>query len=170
MASINFNPFENWFSKPPNPVPLINLHSISQSLLLPKSSTIKFASISSSLFGKGKQPEKEKEKTEEEESGHYTKILDQFFWECENLPDYRHTPEVEKILKENPVFETKDNPTPEEIKENEQWWKDFRFYNYNCCFCFVVICLFDDNCLIERQMLYYLNLIYSRVIILSWFL
>lgn len=53
-------------------------------------------------------------------------MIDQYFWECENVPDYRHTPEVEKILNEDPVFEKKENPTPEEIEENERWWADFR--------------------------------------------
>jgi hypothetical protein len=53
-------------------------------------------------------------------------MIDQYFWECENLPDYRHTPEVEKILNEDPVFEKKENPTPEEIEENERWWAEFR--------------------------------------------
>lgn len=53
-------------------------------------------------------------------------MLEQYFWECENLPDYRHTPEVEKILNEDPIFEKKENPTEEEIKENEEWWKEFR--------------------------------------------
>lgn len=44
------------------------------------------------------------------------------------MPDYRHTPEVERILKlqEEPLFEKKENPTPEEIEENERWWKEFR--------------------------------------------
>ncbi|XVF76878.1 hypothetical protein PTKIN_Ptkin13bG0302400 [Pterospermum kingtungense] len=53
-------------------------------------------------------------------------MLEQFFWECENLPDYRHTPEVENILNEDPYFDKKENPTEEEIKENEKWWQDFR--------------------------------------------
>ncbi|CAH9071521.1 unnamed protein product, partial [Cuscuta epithymum] len=48
-------------------------------------------------------------------------MLDQFYWECENLLDYRHSLEVEKILKEDPVFEKKENPTEEEIGENEKW-------------------------------------------------
>lgn len=53
-------------------------------------------------------------------------LMEQYYWECENLPDYRHTPEVEKILSEDPIFERKENPTEEEIKENEEWWKAFR--------------------------------------------
>ncbi|KMT12387.1 hypothetical protein BVRB_5g103200 [Beta vulgaris subsp. vulgaris] len=53
-------------------------------------------------------------------------MLDQFWWECENLPDVRHTPEVEKILNEDPVFDTKENPTLEEIEENKKWWEEFR--------------------------------------------
>lgn len=42
------------------------------------------------------------------------------------MPDYRHTPEVERILNEDPIFEKKENPTPEEIEENEKWWEGFR--------------------------------------------
>ena len=53
-------------------------------------------------------------------------MVQQFFWECENLPDYRHTPEVERILKEDPVFEEKESPTEEEIKENEKFWQGLR--------------------------------------------
>ncbi|KAF2288487.1 hypothetical protein GH714_007879 [Hevea brasiliensis] len=50
-------------------------------------------------------------------------MLDQYFWEDENQPDYRHAPEVEKILNEHPFLEKKENPTEEEIKENEKWWE-----------------------------------------------
>lgn len=53
-------------------------------------------------------------------------MLDQFWWECENLPDFRHTPEVEKILRDDPVFEHKENPKPEEVEENKKWWEEFR--------------------------------------------
>lgn len=53
-------------------------------------------------------------------------MLEQFYWECENLPDYRHTPEVEKFLNEDPFFEKKENPTPEEIEQEEKWWQEFR--------------------------------------------
>lgn len=53
-------------------------------------------------------------------------MLEQFFWESENLPDYRYTPEVEEILNRDPIFEQKDNPTEEEIRENEQFWKEMR--------------------------------------------
>lgn len=126
MASINFNPFEKWFSKPPNPVPAISLHSFSQALFPKAMNATNFASISSTLFRKDpKKPEKEPD-----EPGPYTRMLDQFFWECENLPDHRHTPEVEAIMNEDPIFEKKENPTEEEIRENEQWWKDFRFVCY----------------------------------------
>ncbi|KAL3531659.1 hypothetical protein ACH5RR_005180 [Cinchona calisaya] len=52
-------------------------------------------------------------------------MLYQFYWECENLPDYRHTPEVERILNQDPIFEKKENPTPEDIEENEKWWEGF---------------------------------------------
>lgn len=53
-------------------------------------------------------------------------MLDQFWWECENLPDYRHTPDVEKILGEDPLFEHKENPSKEEVEENQKWWEEFR--------------------------------------------
>lgn len=53
-------------------------------------------------------------------------MLDQYYWECETRPDFRHTPEVDRILNEDPVFEEKENPTPEEIEENEKWWTEFR--------------------------------------------
>lgn len=53
-------------------------------------------------------------------------MLQQFFWESETRPDYRHIPEVERILNEDPLFEKKENPTREEIEENERWLKEFR--------------------------------------------
>lgn len=53
-------------------------------------------------------------------------MLDQYWWECENLPDVRHTPEVEKIMKDDPFFEEKENPTEEEIEKNKIWWEEFR--------------------------------------------
>lgn len=53
-------------------------------------------------------------------------MWDQYYWECENLPDYRHTPEVERILNEHPVFDTTEDATPEEIEENKKWWEEFR--------------------------------------------
>lgn len=62
----------------------------------------------------------------DEKPGKYTQMLEQFYWECENLPDYRHSPEVEKVLQEDPVFEKKENPTQEEIEENEKWMAEFR--------------------------------------------
>lgn len=120
MASINFNPFgENWFKKPPNPFPPINLLSLIE---INFSKPSNFASISSSNpFNKRKQPEPPSNKP-----GKYKQMLEQFYWECENLPDYRHTPEVERILNEDPLFEKKENPTEEEIKENAEWWEAFQ--------------------------------------------
>lgn len=53
-------------------------------------------------------------------------MLDQFYWECDNLPDHRRSPEVESILQEDPLSEHKENPTREEIEENEKWWSEFR--------------------------------------------
>lgn len=42
------------------------------------------------------------------------------------MPNYRHAPEVERILNEDPNFEKKENPTEEEIRENQKWWNEFR--------------------------------------------
>ncbi|GLT92760.1 hypothetical protein SLE2022_105820 [Rubroshorea leprosula] len=124
MASINFNPFGSWFEKPLNPVAPVAM-SLSQTFFSKLNTTsANFASISSSSsLSKGKP---EKPDSTIDNPGPDRKMLDQFFWECENLPDYRHTPEVEKILNEDPVFEKKENPTEEEIKENEKWWERFR--------------------------------------------
>lgn len=121
MASINFNPFgENWFKVPPKlPIPPINLVA---SLFKPQGKTPNFAAISNPFAKKPKPPEPDDEK----QPGKYTKMLEQFYWECENLPDYRHSPQVEKILQEDPIAEKKENPTPEEIEENERWWAEFR--------------------------------------------
>lgn len=118
MASINFNPFgDNWFKFPPKlPIPPINLVS---SLFKPQGNTPNFAAISNP-FAKKPKPEPD------EKPGKYTQMLDQFYWECENLPDYRHSPQVEKILQEDPIAEKKENPTQEEIEENERWWAEFR--------------------------------------------
>ncbi|KAK4254394.1 hypothetical protein QN277_009782 [Acacia crassicarpa] len=123
MGSISFNPFDNWFRKPPNPIPPLNLLNFSDSFSLrtPHSSSPNFAAISVPNFSNGK-PQKPKD----DEPGYYRKMADQFFWECENLPDYRHTPEVEKILNDDPVFEKRRNPTEEEIRENERVMQEIR--------------------------------------------
>ncbi|KAK9291033.1 hypothetical protein L1049_009217 [Liquidambar formosana] len=123
MASINFNPFgENWFNKPPNPLPPLNLLSFMESNFSKTPKPLNFASISSSnLFRKPKKP-----KQPSGNPGKYKEMLGQFYWECENLPDFRHTPEVERILNEDPFFEKKENPSEEEIKENAKWWEEFR--------------------------------------------
>ncbi|KAL0555701.1 hypothetical protein IC582_009656 [Cucumis melo] len=122
MTSINFNPFENWFSRRPNPIPPLNLFAFRDSLSQKSSTSPNFASISlSNIF---KRPRKPKKATDE--PGYYGKMLEQFYWECDNLPDYRHTPEVEKILSEDPVFENKETPTQEELEKNEKLWKAMR--------------------------------------------
>lgn len=119
MGSINFNPFGNWFQKPPNPIPPINLLSCN---LLNTPKTLNFASISgSNTSKKTSKPEKPSDEPEK-----YKKMLEQFFWESETMPDYRHAPEVERILNEDPNFEKKENPTEEEIRENQKWWNEFR--------------------------------------------
>lgn len=55
-------------------------------------------------------------------------MLEQFYWECENLPDYRDTPEVERILNkdEDSIFEKRENATPEEIEENDKLLEQLR--------------------------------------------
>ncbi|XP_052173943.1 protein TIC 56, chloroplastic [Diospyros lotus] len=120
MASINFGPFaENWFKKPPNPFQPINLASLTDnpfSKPSPKTPTSFFASVSTSRKPKNPPPK----------PGRYRQMLDQFYWECENLPDHRHTPEVERTLTQDPLLEPKENPTPEEIEENKKWWEEFR--------------------------------------------
>uniref|UniRef100_A0A2N9FUD1 GYF domain-containing protein n=1 Tax=Fagus sylvatica TaxID=28930 RepID=A0A2N9FUD1_FAGSY len=101
MASINFNnPFDNWFKKPPNPISPINIFSSSQSFS-PKTPP-NFAAINLPNPFKGKPKPQNPD-----EPG-------------------PHTPEVEKILNEDPIFEKKENPTQEEIRENEEFWTKFR--------------------------------------------
>lgn len=119
MASmnLNFNPFSdnNWFKKPPNLLPIFeSLNPFKQQCQTPN-----FAALSLNPFSR-------KPRNVPRKPGKYSQMLDQFYWECENSPDYRHTPEVEKILNEDPIVEKKENPTPEEIEENEKWWTDFR--------------------------------------------
>lgn len=124
MASINFNPFEGWFSKPPKALAPINLLSLTKHFSFPASSTpSKFASLSSSTAATPKNNDLSPDPEPEEPKGPMSEMLDQFFWESENLPDYRHTPEVEAILTRDPVFEKKEKPTDEEIEENEKFWK-----------------------------------------------
>ncbi|XP_021744893.1 protein TIC 56, chloroplastic-like [Chenopodium quinoa] len=121
MASINLGPFGehffHWFEKPPHPISFPNFLSLSISQNPPKPL---FSSLSLS------DPKKPKPNEEPSKPGKYQQMLEQFWWECENLPDVRHTPEVDNILNEDPVFETKENPTPEEIEENKKWWEEFR--------------------------------------------
>ncbi|KAK4342689.1 hypothetical protein RND71_038505 [Anisodus tanguticus] len=118
MASINFNPFNNnWFNKPSTPFQPINLLSHFDSLK-PQQNSLPFAAISN--------PFSRKPKTGPEKPGHYRKMLDQYYWECETRPDFRHAPEVERVLNDDPVFEKKENPTQEEIEENEKWLAEFR--------------------------------------------
>ncbi|PIA37521.1 hypothetical protein AQUCO_03000236v1 [Aquilegia coerulea] len=128
MASINFNWFrENWFNKPhQNPITPLNFIFLTQ-IHFPKhsSNTPNFASISGNVSNLFQKKPKEPEKPAQS-PGKYKKLVEQFFWECENIPDYRHAPEVEKILNDDPVFEKKENPTEEEIKENAEWWEEFR--------------------------------------------
>lgn len=118
MGSINFNPFNNnWFNKPSTPFQPINILSHFDSLK-PHQHSPPFAAISN--------PFSRKPKPAPEKPGHYRKMLDQFYWECETRPEFRHAPEVERIMNEDPIFEKKDNPTKEEIEENEKWFAELR--------------------------------------------
>ncbi|KAL1206791.1 Protein TIC 56 [Cardamine amara subsp. amara] len=120
MSSMNFNPFQNWFEKQPNPVPSINFVSLADSFF-PKSHSPNFASIGLPKFSKKSQ----KPETGTDEPGPYKQIGEQFLWECENIPDDRNTPEVDKIFNEDPIFEKKVNPSAEEIEAEEKWWERF---------------------------------------------
>lgn len=125
MASINLGWIgDNWFPKPPKPskAHLFACIGSNRNLSFPiadppasASTTAASAPASSSapVAASNDSP------------GIYSQMLEQFFWECEQRPDYRHTPEVERILAEDPCLEKKDNPTPEEVVENEQWWEEF---------------------------------------------
>lgn len=124
MASINFNPFDNWFKKPPNPITPINLLSFTESFSPKTQAPPNFAAIS--LPNPFRRKPKKSEDQKPDEPGPYRQMLDQFYWECENLPDYRHTPEVEKILNEDPVFGNKENLTEEVLKEKEEFWSRLR--------------------------------------------
>lgn len=119
MASINFNPFGGkWFSKPQNPLPPLNaILTFSE----PQHHPPNFAAISLPNPFQRKKPKNPKPNdTDDNEPGPFTRMVQQFFWECSNLPDHRHTPEVENIVNDNPVFESKENATEEELKENEE--------------------------------------------------
>ncbi|KAK2432632.1 protein TIC 56, chloroplastic [Trifolium repens] len=113
MSSINFNPFSgNWFpfSKPPTPLPLPPLNT-----LLNFSHSPNFAS--SSLSTTNTNPTTTTptfdDDDDDEEPGPFTQLVKQFFYECQKIPNHRHTPQVEKIL--NP------NPTEQEINQNVEF-------------------------------------------------
>ncbi|WOH01984.1 hypothetical protein DCAR_0521371 [Daucus carota subsp. sativus] len=119
MASINFNPFgENWFKKPPNPFQPITPFFDSLNPFKPQPKSPLFASITAS--------NPDTPDPEEKKPGKYRQMLDQFYWECENRPDFRHDPEIDRLMNEDPLVEKKENPTQEEIEENEKWWSEFR--------------------------------------------
>eukprot|EP00256_Glycine_max_P069461 XP_025984056.1 protein TIC 56, chloroplastic isoform X2 [Glycine max] len=124
MASINFNPFGgNWFSKPPNPLPLPSLpNTLTDAPSLPPN----FAAISlPNPFRRRPKPKS----AEPTEPGPYEQLARQVLWECETLPDHRHTPEVDKILADNDaafggdddsVFVRREDATDEEVRENAE--------------------------------------------------
>ncbi|GAB2265382.1 Protein TIC 56, chloroplastic [Dionaea muscipula] len=125
MASINFGPFADWFNKPPNPNSPFHLLPPVPFQLSTNSNPRNFASLSiSNPFAP--KPKKEKPRPPRKQRRKNKEMLKQYFWECETRPDYRHTPEVEKILKEDPIWENKENPTAEEVEENQRWWEEFR--------------------------------------------
>ncbi|CAM8908020.1 unnamed protein product [Rhodiola kirilowii] len=134
MASINFNPFDNWFQKPRHPIVPINIVSFLQSKFLKPHKTLNFASASistSNSTNTSSDAGPAEKVTTIPEDGNippevYKALIDQYFWECENLPDYRHTPEVERLMKQDSVFEKRENATEEEKKENERRLKEFR--------------------------------------------
>lgn len=116
MASINLGWLGDWFPQLPKPSRHPNFAFIGgRNLFFGKPKKAQNASSSASSSSAAA----------EEPPGKYTQMLAQFFWECEHRPDYRHTPEVERILAEDPFFEKKENPTTEEIEENEKWWNEF---------------------------------------------
>ncbi|CAL5210785.1 unnamed protein product [Lathyrus oleraceus] len=126
MSSINFNPFSgNWFpfSKPPNPLPLPPLNALFNLSQSPSN----FASTSLSTTNTNTNTTTTTAVTDEDyEPFPFTKIVQQYFWECENLPDHRHTPQVEKVLNENQEFESNPNATEQEMNENEEFMETMR--------------------------------------------
>ena len=95
----------------------------------PSSLPPNFAAIS--LPNPFRRRPKPKPKPEEPvEPGHYEQLARQVLWECENLPDHRHTPEVDKILADNDaafggnnddsVFVLREDATEEEVRENAE--------------------------------------------------
>ncbi|ERN15304.1 hypothetical protein AMTRI_Chr05g60140 [Amborella trichopoda] len=104
MASLPPDRFgHSWFSRPPNPLP----------------ANPNFCWISTNWFKKNEPPQKPLVA-----NNRYKEKLERFLWEQENLPDYRHAPEVEEILHEDSVFDKKEL-TPEEKADNEKWWDKF---------------------------------------------
>ncbi|CAK8574825.1 unnamed protein product [Lathyrus sativus] len=126
MSSINFNPFGgNWFpfSKPPNPLPLPPLNALFNLSQSPSN----FASTSLSTTNTTTNTTATTAVTDEDyEPGPFTKIVEQYFWECENLPDHRQAPEVEKVINGKKVFKSNPNATEQEMKENEEFMEKLR--------------------------------------------
>ncbi|GAU13923.1 hypothetical protein TSUD_262500 [Trifolium subterraneum] len=119
MSSINFNPFSgNWFpfSKSPTPLPLPPLHN-----LLNLSSSPNFASSSLSTTNTNPTTTTPTFDDDDEQPGPFTNLVKQFFYECQKLPNHRHTPDVEKILKQNDAYEPNPNATEQEMNQNEEF-------------------------------------------------
>ncbi|PKA60218.1 hypothetical protein AXF42_Ash008277 [Apostasia shenzhenica] len=121
MASINLGWIgDNWFHQPHKPSKPLDFAFIGgRNLFFQKSKESQKSKLSSSSSTSNEGA------VEEEKPSIYSQMLDQFYWECENRPDYRHTPEVERILEEDTIFEKEENLTPEKIKEDLEWWEEF---------------------------------------------
>lgn len=117
MASINLGWFsDNWFFRPQNPsnVPAFAFLG-ARSLRASKPSSSKASEPPSSSNAR--------------EPSRADRLIEQYFWEVENRPDYRYAPQVDRILNEDskdPFFDPKPDATPEEVEENRKWWEEFR--------------------------------------------
>lgn len=122
MASFNLGWIgDNWFRQPHKPYEPLNFAFIgARNLPFQKPNNPKPPKLSSSTNGAT-----DADTAKEEKPGVYSQMLDQFYWECEHRPDYRHSPEVDRILADDSVFEKPENLTPEKIQENLEWWEEF---------------------------------------------
>ncbi|KAI0511484.1 hypothetical protein KFK09_012114 [Dendrobium nobile] len=124
MASINLGWIgDNWFRRPNKPSKPPSFACISsRNLPIQKVENHENPNLtSSSTDGITDVDTSKKDKP-----GMYSQMLEQFHWECEHRPDYRHTPAVERILADDPFFEKPENLTPEKIQENLKWWEEFK--------------------------------------------
>ncbi|KAF3682326.1 hypothetical protein FXO38_01329 [Capsicum annuum] len=109
-ASINFNPFNNWFNKPLTPFQPINLlcHFNSLKWEPHQQHSLPFTSISNPFSRKPKI------------SPGGTILLGM---RDPTRSDFRHAPEVERILNEDPIFEEeKDNRRRRKLRRVTSGW------------------------------------------------